>query len=224
MPKIKHIARFTTPVKLNILQQTNETETTPIRTRHLPEKLRTIVNKRTAEHKALIDLIAIILEESDQPMTALEITRLTEIKLDKKIDQSVMRTHLQELEVLGRVSCRVESTEERKIRANGGKVKSLHANLWWAPAGEVPKRTITEAVPGIILIESQGRKPGVKNKKTESKAKVVNNPPVSQTPVIDYLVNKLVEEKVRSIQEELNNTKEELERLRGKLKILVGDL
>jgi hypothetical protein len=42
--------------------------------------------------------------------------------------------------------------------------------------------------------------------------------------VIDYLVNKLVEERTRAIQEELATTKEELDRLRKKLKSLVGDL
>ena len=60
MPKIKHIARFTTPVELNIRQSTNEKETTPVRnTRHLPERLRKIVDARSEDHTTLVDLIAL---------------------------------------------------------------------------------------------------------------------------------------------------------------------
>ena len=224
MPKIKHIARFTTPVDLDIRQQTNEKETTPIRNRKLPEKLRKIIDERSAEHKTLVDLIALLLEESTQPMTAIEIARLIEIKLDKKVDSNIARVYLQQLEKQGRVSHRVETSQERKIRANNEKVRALHAQLWWAPAGEVPARTITEAVPGVILSDKSGRQVGSKNKKKEDSVELVDVSSSSANPVIDYLVNRLVEERTRAIQEELATTKEELDRLRKKLKSLVGDL
>ena len=225
MPKIKHIARFTTPVELDIRQATNEKETTPIRTpRHLPEKLRKIVDARSEEHKTLLDLIGLYLEEATQPLTAIEVAALVEQKLGRKTDPNLARIYLQELEKQGRVSHRVETSQERKVRANSQKVRALHAQLWWAPAGEVPERTITEAVPGIILSDRSGRQPGIKNKKTESVELVDVSTATSQNPVIDYLVNKLVEERTRAIQEELATTKEELDRLRKKLKSLVGDL
>lgn len=224
MPKIKHIARFTTPVDLNIRQQTNEKETTPIRTRRLPEKLRKLIDERSAEHRTFVDLIALLLEEADQPMTAVEVAKLIELKLDKAIDSNIARVYLQQLEEQGRVSHRVETTDERKIRADGKKVRALHAQLWWAPAGEVPARTKTEAVPGVILTDRSGRQPGMKNKKKANEVELVDVSSASPNPVIDYLVNKLVEERVRGIQEELDTTKEELDRLRKKLKSLVGDL
>ena len=224
MPKIKHIARFTTPVDLNIRQQTNEKETTPVRTRHLPEKLRKLIEERSAQHRTFVDLIALFLEEADQPMTATEVSKLVELKLNKVVDSNIIRTHLQQLNEQGRVSHRVETTEERKIRADGKKVRALHAQLWWAPAGEVPARTKTEAVPGVVLTDKSGRQTGTKNKKKVDEVELVDVSSTSQNPVIDYLVNKLVEERVRGIQEELDTTKEELDRLRKKLKSLVGDL
>lgn len=224
MPQIRHIARFTRQ-ETPILQSTNDKkETAPVRTRKLPKKLREIVDQRTEEHKTIIDLVYICLEESTQPLTAIEFAALIEQKLGKKTDPNLARLYLQELEKQGKVSHRAETSQERKVRADGQKVRALHAQLWWAPAGQVPARTITEAVPGIILSDKSGRKFGQKNKKIESVEIVESLPAVSQSPVIDYLVNKLVEERTRSIQDELAATKEELDRLRKKLKSLVGDL
>lgn len=225
MPQIRHIARFTRQ-ETPILQSTNEKETTPVRTRtrRLPEKLREIVDKRTEEHKTTIELICLCLEEATQPLTVIEVAALIEQKLGKKIDPNLARLYLQELEKRGKVSRRLETTDERRIRANGQKARALHAQLWWAPAGEVPARTITEAVPGIILSDKSGRQPGKKNKKIESIEIVEVVTPTPQSPVIDYLVNKLVEERTRSIQDELTATKEELDHLRKNLKSLVGDL
>jgi hypothetical protein len=225
VPQIRHIARFTRQ-ETPILQSTNEKETTPVRTRtrRLPEKLREIVDKRTEEHKTTIELIYLYLEETTQPLTVIEVAALTEQKLGKKVDPNLARLYLQELEKQGKVSRRLETTEERRLRANGQKARALHAQLWWAPAGEVPARTITEAVPGIILSDKSGRQPGKKNKKIESVEIVEVVTPTPQSPVIDYLVNKLVEERTRSIQDELTATKEELDHLRKNLKSLVGDL
>lgn len=228
MPQIKHIARFTTPVDVSkrsteILQSTNKGETTPVR-RSLPAKLRVHIDKLKKDHMLLADLISLVLEESSQPLTVTEITKLIEIKLEKKLDSNQVRVYLQELEKAGRVSNRIESTEERTIRANGVKVRALHAHLWWAPAGPVPQRTVTEAVPGIILLDTAGRKAGVKNKKNRAEDNLVTPESLSNTPVIDYLIDKIVNERTAAMREELDKTKEELEHLRKKLRSLVGDL
>lgn len=227
MPKIKHIARFTTPVDVTvtqpILQATNERETTPIR-RKLPEKLRSHIEQLQKDHELLLDLVAIILEESEQPLTVIEITRLIEIKLNKTIDSNSVRVYLQKLCDANRVSCRIETSQERSVRAAGSKVRALHATLWWAPAGEVPERTITEAVPGIILSDKSGRQPGSKNKKSVELVEVVSEEQISKNPVIDYLIDKIVSERTSSLQEELAATKSELERLQRKIRNLVGEV
>jgi len=227
MPKIKHIARFTTPVDVTvtqpILQATNERETTPIR-RKLPEKLRSHIEQLQKDHELLLDLVALILEESEQPLTVVEITRLIEIKLNKTIDSNSVRVYLQKLGDANRVSCRIETSQERSVRAAGSKVRALHATLWWAPAGEVPERTITEAVPGIILSDKSGRQPGSKNKKSVELVEVVSEEQISKNPVIDYLIDKIVSERTSSLQEELAATKQELERLQRKIRNLVGEV
>jgi hypothetical protein len=230
MPKIKHIARFTTPVELSssqpILQATNEQETTPIR-RSLPEKLRRHIEQAKSDKVLLVDLIAIILEESAQPLTTIEIAKLIETKLGKSLDVNQVRLYLLELNKQGRISNRAETQQERVVRANGLKVRALQAILWWAPAGEVPERTITEAVPGIILTDTSGRKPGVRNSKNRKIIKqeiTQSNEELSKSPVIDYLIEKLVAERTSSLQEELAATKAELNLLQRKIRNLVGDV
>lgn len=228
MPQIKHIARFTSAAELlraqPILQATNEQETSPIR-RQLPDKLRSHIEQLQKDHVLLLDLIALILEESNQPLTVKEVTRLIEIKLDKTIDSNTVRLHLQQLETNGKVSSRVETSNERSVRAAGQKVRALHATLWWAPAGEVPERTITEAVPGIILIDKSGRRAGTKNKPDVELIELEEvEVPQYGNPVIDYLLEKLVAERTSALQEELAATKSELDLLKKKISNLVGGI
>jgi len=205
-----------------ILQATNEKETTPVRT--LPDKLRTRIEELRKDHALLLDLIALSLEEATQPLTVTEITELIEQKLNKQIDPNTVRVYLHELQTAGRVSSRTETSQERVIRAGGQKARALHAKLWWAPAGEVPERTITEAVPGVLLVDVSGRPTGPRRKKEEPVELVDVSEISSKNPVIDYLIEKIVAERTSSLQEELAATKSELERLQRKIRSLVGEV
>lgn len=224
MPKVRHIARFTPLQQKNkeILQATNEKETTPVRT--IPDKLRTRIEELRKDHALLLDLIALSLEENTQPLTVIEVTALIEQKLNKRIDPNTVRVYLQELHTAGRVSSRTETSQERVVRAGGQKARALHAKLWWAPAGEVPERTITEAVPGVLLVDVSGRPTGPRRKKEEPVELVDVSEISSKNPVIDYLIEKIVAERTSSIQEELDTTKAELARLQKKIRSLVGEV
>lgn len=223
MPKVRHIARFTSlPQKKEILQVTNEKETTPVRS--LPDKLRTRIEEMRKDHVLFLDLMTLTLEESQQPLTVTEIAKLVEQKLNKQIDPNTVRTYLIELHEAGRVSSRTETSQERAVRAGGQKARALHAKLWWAPAGEVPERTITEAVPGVLLVDVSGRRPKGKRKKEDQVELVDVSQAVSNNPVIDYLIEKIVAERTSSLQEELAATKSELERLQRKIRSLVGEV
>ena len=224
MPKVRHIARFTPLQQKNkeILQATNEKETTPVRT--IPDKLRTRIEELRKDHALLLDLIALSLEENTQPLTVTEVAALIEQKLNKRIDPNTVRVYLQELHTAGRVSSRIETSAERLVRAGGQKARALHAKLWWAPAGEVPERTITEAVPGVLLVDVSGRRPKGKRKKEDQVELVDVSQVTSNNPVIDYLIEKIVAERTSSLQEELAATKSELERLQRKIRSLVGEV
>lgn len=213
MPKISQIARFTTPVPMF----TQKTEMTPNsdKKKTLPDVLARLNEERHATREVFLELIELALVESEQPLTVVELTAKLSNELNKKFDANVIRLLLKELETAGKVSHRVESNKERTVRAAGKKVRNLNAALWWAPAGEVPERTVTEAVPGIILTDESGRKAGSIFK---SKKHTVVEPEAASpmnNPIVDYLVEKLVEQRTQALQEELTKTKEELEALKS---------
>jgi hypothetical protein len=222
MPKIQHIARFTAPARFPIQQSTNvdSGESTPVKRHVLPQKLVELNEQRQATRTTLLDYIVLCLTESKQPLSVIETAELVSRELNKRYDPNTIRLFLQELETEGKVSSRVETSEERSIRASNGKARALHATLWWAPAGEVPARTITEAVPGVRLNDSAGRSPGRPRKVQEDVQLVETTQETVDTignPVVDYLVNKLVDERTKELREEV-------ERLRLIVKNLVKDL
>ena len=223
MAKISQIARFTTPVKLEL------PENTPVKKRTLPEILVKINEERHATKETLLEYIELVLIESDQPLTVIELAAKVSQDLGKRYDPNTIRLLVKELKEAGKVSFRIESTDERRIRANGKKVRNLVATLWWAPAGEVPQRTVTEAVPGVILTDESGRKQGTPNKLLRNTpprfgedTPALEGSPLSN-PIVDYLVEKLVSERTAQLQEELARTKVELEDLKKLIRSALVD-
>ena len=223
MAKISQIARFTTPVKLEL------PKIAPVKKKTLPEILVKLNEERHATKETLLEFIELVLTESNQPLTITELTTKISQDLDKKYDPNSIRLLVKELHEQGKVSCRIESTDERRIRANGKKVRNLVATLWWAPAGEVPQRTVTEAVPGVILTDESGRKQGTPNKLLRNTpprfgedTPALEGSPLSN-PIVDYLVEKLVSERTAQLQEELARTKVELEDLKKLIRSALVD-
>ena len=221
MAKISQIARFTTPVKLEL------PKIAPVKKKTLPEILVKLNEERHATKETLLEFIELVLTESNQPLTITELTTKISQDLDKKYDPNSIRLLVKELHEQGKVSCRIESTDERRIRANGKKVRNLVATLWWAPAGEVPQRTVTEAVPGVVLTDESGRKQGTPNSKLKKIFPKAKDAPETimpaANPIVDYLVEKLVRERTVAIQEELAQTKAELEDLKKLIRSALVD-
>ena len=221
MAKISQIARFTTPVKLEL------PKIAPVKKKTLPEILVKLNEERHATKETLLEFIELVLTESNQPLTITELTTKISQDLDKKYDPNSIRLLVKELQEQGKVSCRIESTDERRIRANGKKVRNLVATLWWAPAGEVPQRTVTEAVPGVVLTDESGRKQGTPNSKLKKIFPKAKDAPETimpaANPIVDYLVEKLVRERTVAIQEELAQTKAELEDLKKLIRSALVD-
>ena len=221
MAKISQIARFTTPVKLEL------PENAPVKKRTLPEILVKINEERHATKETLLEYIELVLIESDQPLTVIELAAKVSQDLGKRYDPNTIRLLVKELKEAGKVSFRIESVDERRVRANGKKVRNLVATLWWAPAGEVPQRTVTEAVPGVVLTDESGRKQGTPNSKLKKIFPKTKDAPETTipvaNPVVDYLVEKLVRERTVAIQEELAQTKAELEDLKKLIRSALVD-
>ena len=212
MPKVKHIARFTTPVKLPTFSESTISGGTPVTKHKLPDRLIELNKQRLENKKTLLDLIELALVESNQPLTASELSHKLAQELQRDFDSNVVRVMLKELVSQGRVSTRVETSSERSTRAGGGRVRALHAMLFWAPAGEVPERTVTEAVPGVTLSDRSGRPVGAKVKK-----KTVEEVPASNE-VIDLLIERIVAERTADLTRRLEAAEAALVKIRSIVK------
>jgi hypothetical protein len=214
MPKIQNVARFTTRVK-----------PTDAFFQSLAPKEETVVQEPQAP--VLTRLALEVLEQmqtQSQPLSVTEITDLLTQKLERKFHDSAVRYALADLLECGKLFERTENTDERAIRADGGKIRNIRAKLY-SIQNPVPPRTVLEAVPGSLLHDSFG----VPWSKKKAKAKadiileevdVVSFPTASMagSPVIDMLIEKIVAERTKEVVQELEKVQTELARLKDFLK------
>ena len=209
MPKLKHMARFTTPVNLN------DAKDTPINT---PPP--TIVKAPPI----FIENVRSLLASQTQPLSVVEITELVSRAAKRSYDETYIRLALKQLIDAGKVSSRKETNEERNIRAEGVAVRSMLASLFWSPAGIVPPRTVAEAVPGMTLYKPESfiarktyKYPSKKQRHTAAMAEVqlvdVTPVPANSNAVVDYLIEKMVAERTAEIQSQLDAANAKLAKL-----------
>jgi hypothetical protein len=207
IPKILQVARFTTPVSLPTPQEDNK--------------------YKPKSGKGFNDIVYLAIDSSSQPLTAKELGVMLSREFGRDYNDSYIRLALNELTHEGKVFSRVETHDERSIRAGGQKVRAMAATLYSA-VNPVPTRTLTEAVPGVRLNDESGI-PWSKTKKPISRPRqrdvvefTETTPAVSAgmetNEMIDYLIGKIVAEKTAEIQKELDSAIAELKRLRDFLK------
>jgi len=209
MPNILQVARFTTPVKL-------PTQATPAQ-----GTLETQPLELNNYHKVVLAALG----STTQPMTVGEIVEFLNSKAEGKTYRDVtLRPYVIQLVRMGKAFSRLEEPTERQVRAGGGVFrKSVSATLY-STSNPVPARTVTEVVPGVILVEVQ---PWSKKKKQKQSIEVELievdeprpfHPGSTNNDMVDYLIQKIVAERTAEIQKELDATKAELNRLRDFLK------
>ncbi len=200
MPTILQVARFTTPIKVE------ESKNTTRQDAHVKEEP---VFLSSAQSKIMDALV-----KFSEPLTTAELAACLNLK-----HSSNVRPTIQELMKLGLVFVREETTEERSSRAGGKPVRRGMAAFLHSTISPVPSRNTAELVPGVTFIDRTGI-PWTKTKKKykEKKQSSLPTTDTSQGQMIDYLVQKIVDERTLEIQKELDATKAELNRLRDFLK------
>lgn len=197
MPKILQVARFTTPIKIeeakNITWQDAHVKQEPVSLSSAQSKIMDALGKFS------------------EPLTTAEIAACMNLK-----NSSNVRPTILELMKLGLVFVREETAEERSARAGGRPVRRGMAAYLHSTSNPVPSRSTAELVPGVTFVDRTGI-PWTKTKK-EKKQSSLPATDASQGQMIDYLVQKLVDERTAEIKKELDATKAELQRLRDFLK------
>ena len=197
VPKILQVARFTTPIKVE------EAKNITWQDAHVKEEP---VSLSSAQRK-IMDALG----KFSEPLTTAELAACMNLK-----NSSNVRPTILELMKLGLVFVREETAEERSARAGGKPVRRGMAAYLHSTSIPVPSRTTAELVPGVTFIDRAGI-PWTKTKK-EKKQSSLPTTDASQGQMIDYLVQKIVDERTAEIQKELDATKAELQRLRDFLK------
>lgn len=204
MPKILQIARFTTPINIEKVKDATWQDV------HTKEEPVASPSLSSAQSKILD-----VLGKFSEPLTSVEIAACLHLK-----NSSNVRPVILELMKLGLVFVREETAEERLARAGGDPVRRGMAAYLHSTSNPVPTRVTAELVPGVIFVDRRGI-PWTKTKKVktqEQKQSSILSSDSSQGQMIDYLVQKIVDEKTAEIQKELDATKAELQRLRDFLK------
>jgi hypothetical protein len=210
MPQLKHLARFTTPVNLN----TSDNKDTPINTK---------TNINTTVNAAVYH----VLTHATQPMSVIEIAEAASRYSGRPFGEMHIRTQLKDLVEKRLVSGRKETREEHILRADGERMSTILATLYWAPAGPVPTRTVVEVVPGVKLYSETGtparkvyKYPTKKVQRQHLDAQLVETQLVDVTPmptssnqVVDYLIEKMVAERTADIQAQLDAANAKLAKL-----------
>ena len=210
MPQLKHLARFTTPVNLN----TSDNKDTPINTK---------TNINTTVNAAVYH----VLTHATQPMSVIEIAEAASRYSGRPFGEMHVRTQLKDLVEKRLVSGRKETREEHMLRADGERMSTILATLYWAPAGPVPARTVVEVVPGVKLYSETGtparkvyKYPTKKVQREHLQAQLVETQLVDVTPmptssnqVVDYLIEKMVAERTADIQAQLDAANAKLAKL-----------
>ena len=210
MPQLKHLARFTTPVNLN----TSDNKDTPINTK---------TNINTTVNAAVYH----VLTHATQPMSVIEIAEAASRYSGRPFGEMHVRTQLKDLIEKRLVSGRKETREEHILRADGERMSTILATLYWAPAGPVPARTVVEVVPGVKLYSETGtparkvyKYPTKKVQREHLQAQLVETQLVDVTPmptssnqVVDYLIEKMVAERTADIQAQLDAANAKLAKL-----------
>ena len=120
----------------------------------IPVQLEPFIEARRARGKSTRDIVRFIVDATDVPLTALEVTNLAAQLNERVYDYNYITKILRELIADGLAISRIETNQERSIRANGRLVKGHNAALFLGTSTGrivVPTRTIGIAVPGVAL-------------------------------------------------------------------------
>lgn len=184
--------------------------------------LTTISYKTVSElgaNASLRQLALAAVYEYDEPLSVLEVSEhIRKYAPDSTVfHEATVRYYLDALLQDGDILMRVETTEERQVRARGIKVTlNKPARMYFRKGIGIPFRTTPELVPGVSL-----RGPGSHGIKKAKSTKAFNpratakealgTPrPTGDMAALDFMIEKLVAERTAELQKKLDEANSKL--------------
>jgi hypothetical protein len=157
--------------------------------------------------------IKMIVNESDQPMTTAEVTRMYELISGRSLNYTYISMILNDAVEAGELSSRTETALERDMR--GGKGARL-ANLFWRSAKTVPARTKGKIVDGVksstVLTYSKKSRTGKKKNAGVARTRKVVTDDISE------MIENLVATRTEALQKQVADLEEKLAKIRSAIK------
>jgi hypothetical protein len=221
MTKIRDMARITPYKKVTTTQM--KTPAIVKRGNANNPGFKKFLAERHSEQLNLQDIILVALEELQQPVSTLEMQRYLKDEGNIDIINHRVKYALDQLVAAQKASAHLESVEERKLRADGAHVTSKSAYLFNSGSSPRP-RTVAKVVAGYRIFdvaEGARARAGRPRKVKVSVTKPIGapdmqrtQPSVDQGSAIDYLIEKIVSERTRDLQAQLNEANAKLAQFR----------
>ena len=212
MTKIRDMARITPYKKATITTPMTSPATTKHNNANNPGFKKFLAN-RHSEQLSLQDIIHVALEELQQPVSTQEMQMYLKNEASIEIVDHRVKYALEQLVLAHKIAVHLESPDERKLRANGANTSPKPAYLF--NSGPTPRtRTVAAVVEGYKLFDVGA---GAKSRAGRPRKKIEVTKPIgapdinrSQDSAIDYLIEKIVAERTKDLQAQLNEANAKL--------------
>jgi hypothetical protein len=217
MTKIRDMAKITPYKKATTIPMSTPAITTSTKYNNANNPgFKKFLADRHVEQLNLQDLILVALEELQQPVSTLEMQHYLKVEGNIEIISHRVKYALDQLVASRKASSHLESVEERKLRADGAHVTSKSAYLF--NSGSTPRpRTVAQVVAGYRIFDvaagaraRAGRPRKAANKPIGAPNIQRTQPSVDQGSAIDYLIEKIVSERTKDLQAQLNEANAKL--------------
>lgn len=232
MTQIRHMARINKLKTKAISTSTTRESKIPVTTttkRIVNPGFQKYLAERNGKARNLQDIIEVCLAEIEQPVSSAEIRYYLKREGGIDISEPVVKYALDSLVSRGKAARHLETAKERALRADGVPCSPKPAHLFNYGTKARP-RTVVSVVGGYKMVDPRTN-PGRPKKQdslpmvitsTQTGTSTTGSPVVmsysTQTGVtqtaVDYLIDRLVDERTRSIRAELEAANEQLAALR----------
>lgn len=217
MAKIRDVARIT-PFR-KVTQMTTPAITKSIRPRGNANNagFKQWLADRHNEQLNLQDIILVALTEIEQPVSTQEMQAYLKNEGGMDLKDYRVKYALDQLVSAGKASVHLEDDNERTLRANGVPVTPKPAYLFNA-GPSARRRTVASVVDGYTIFDPRTLAGKPKPRKTQVNVnKPIGAPDIDrstssqdQNAAIDYLVEKIVAERTKDLQAQLNEANAKL--------------
>lgn len=176
-----------------------------------PKQLAPHIEALRAQGKQTRDLVELAVRGSLEPLTTFEVANLVHQLGERKYDLTYIKRVLEELAAEGVISSRMETEDERLLRAGGKSVRGAMAKLYWS-GGKHVKRATRVLVSGVELNNEVTQYTTWRRsvERTSKKTSGLVAKPKMQTGTLESIIESMILEHVGALQARVDDLENKL--------------